>query len=67
MKILKSTKQNELEHGWKGLSEVIDYLGNNNRRIRNKDKILRVHIYEYMPYFSDVIEKPDDIDDNFEN
>ena len=57
VKILNSTKQNKLKQYWKGPYEVIDYLDNNNLRIRNKDKIMRVHINQCMPYFSD--EDPD--------
>ena len=53
VKILNDTKQNKLEQSWKGPYEVIDYLDNNNLRIRNKDKILRVHIDQCMPYFLD--------------
>ena len=49
VKILNNTKQNKLEQSWKGPSEVIDYLDNNNLRIRNKNKILRVHIDQCMP------------------
>ena len=50
-------KTSKLEQYWKGPYEVIDYLDNNNLRIKNKDKILRVHINQCMPYFSD--EDPD--------
>ena len=46
VKFLNNTKQNKLEQSWTGRYEVIDYLDNNNLRIRNKDKILRVHIEE---------------------
>ena len=53
VKILNNTKQNKLEQSWKGPYDVIDYLDNNNLRIRNRDKILRVHIDQFMPYFSD--------------
>ena len=52
VKILNQTKQNKLELSWKGPYEVIDYLDNNDLRIRNKDKILRVHIDQCMLYFS---------------
>ena len=60
VKILNNTKTNKLEQYWKGPYEVIDYLNNNNLRIRNKEKILRVHIDQCMPYFADV----EDSDDN---
>ena len=53
VKIFNNTKQNKLEQSWKGPHEVIDYIDNNNLRIRNKDKILRAHIDQCMPYFSD--------------
>ena len=53
VKTLNNTKQNKLEPAWKGPSEVIDYIYNNNLRIRNKDKIIRIHIEQCMPYFSD--------------
>ena len=44
VKTLNNTKQNKLEPAWKGPFEVIDYIDNNNLRIRNKDKIIRIHI-----------------------
>ena len=53
VKILNNTKQYKLEQSWKGPYEVIDYLDNNNLCIRNKNKILKVHIDQWMPYFSD--------------
>ena len=59
VKILNNTKQNKFEPAWKGPFEVIDYIDNNNLRIRNKDKIIRIHIDQCMLYFSDA-----DIDDN---
>ena len=59
VKTLHNTKQNKLESAWKGPFEVIDYIDNNNLRIRNKDKIIRIHIDQCMPYFSD-----SDADDN---
>ena len=37
VKILNNTKQNKLEQSWKGPYEVIDYIDNNNPRIRNKE------------------------------
>ena len=48
-----NTKQNKLGASWRGPYEVIDYLDNNNVRIRNKDKIIRTHIDQVMPYFTD--------------
>ena len=48
VKTLNSTKQNKLELAWKGPFEVIDYIDNNNLRIRNKDKIIRIHIDQYV-------------------
>ena len=53
VKTLNNTKQNKLEPAWKGPFEVIDYIDNNNLRIRNKDKIIRIHIDQCMPYFAD--------------
>ena len=54
-----TTQQNKLDPAWKGPFEVIDYIDNNNLRIRNKDKIIRIHVDQCMPYFSDA-----DKDDN---
>ena len=51
--IKRNTKQNKLEASWRAPYEVIDYLDNNNLRIRNKDKIVRTHIDQVMPYFTD--------------
>ena len=59
VKTHNNTKQNKLEPAWKGPFEVIDYIDNNNLRIRNKNKIIRIHIDQCMPYFSDA-----DTDDN---
>ena len=53
VKIKNNTKQNKLEASWRGPYEMIDYLDNNNLRIRNKDKIIRTHIDQVMPYFTD--------------
>ena len=52
VKRLNNTKHNKLEPAWKGPCKVIDYIDNNNLRIRNKDKIIRIHIDQCMPYFS---------------
>ena len=51
VKTLNNTKENKLEPAWKA--------GLSNLRIINKDKIIRIHIDQCMPYFSDA-----DIDDN---
>ena len=59
IKTLNNTKQNRLEPACKGPFEVIDYIDNKNLRIRNKDKIIRIHIDKCMPYFLDP-----DTDDN---
>ena len=53
VKTLNNTKQNKLEPAWKSPFEVTDYIDNNNIRIRNRDKIIRIHIDQCMPYFSD--------------
>ena len=53
VKIKNNTEQNKLEASWRGPYEVIDYLDNNNLRIRNKDKIIKIHIDQVMPYFTD--------------
>ena len=53
VKTLNNIKQSKLEPAWKGPFEVIDYIDNNNLRIRNKDKIIRIHIDQCMPYFID--------------
>ena len=50
VKTLSNTKQNKLEPAWKCPFGVIDYIDNSNLRIRNKDKIIRIHINQYMPY-----------------
>ena len=38
---------------WKGPYEIIDLLDNNNIVIQNKEKILKIHIDQCLPYFSD--------------
>ena len=53
VKTLNYTKRNKIEPALKGPFEVIDYMDNNNLRIRNKDKIIRIHIDQCMPYFPD--------------
>ena len=59
VKTLNNTKKNKLEPAWEGPFEVNYYIDNNNLRIRNKDKIIRIQIDQCMPYFSDA-----DTDDN---
>ena len=63
----KPIKETNYNKQWKGLFGVIDYLDNKNLRIKNKDKISRVHIDQCMFYFSEVTQNPNDIDNNFNN
>ena len=53
VKTLKNTKKNKLEPAWKGPFGLLDYIENNNLRIRNEDKIILIHIDQCMPYFTD--------------
>ena len=53
VKIINNTKKNKLEQSWKGRFEIIDLLDNNNIVIQNKEKILKIHIDQCLPYFSD--------------
>ena len=53
VKMKNKIKQNKFEASWRGSYEVIDYLDNNNLRIRNKEKIIKIHIDQVMPCFTD--------------
>ena len=50
VKIKNKIKQNKLEASWQGPHKVIDYLDNNNLRIRNKVKIIRTYIDQNLFY-----------------
>ena len=64
VKINNNTKQNRLKASWRGPYEVIDYLDNNNLSIRNKNKIIRSHVDQAMPYFVDRTNAFNDDDGN---
>ena len=53
VKILNNNKRNKLEQSWKGPYEIIELLENNNVKIRNKERIIRIHLDQCMPYFTD--------------
>ena len=52
VKILNKSKRNKLEQSWKGPYEIIELLENNNIKIRNKDRIIRIYLDQCMPYFT---------------
>ena len=52
MKRLNNSKRNKLEHSSKGPYEIIELLENNNIKIHNNDRIIRMHLDQFMRYFT---------------
>ena len=53
VKIRNDTKRYQLKPWWNSPSDIIDYFDNNSLIIKNKEKIIRVHIVQALPYFAD--------------
>ena len=55
VEILNNSKRNKLEQSWKGPYEIIELLENNNIKIRNKDRIIRIHLGQCIHYLQIII------------